>query len=245
MRAALVLICLAGPLLAQDLAPDTSLTPMARPDPEDREEIVAPEAQDALTPPVRVGLTETDDAFEACLADLDNYRTVYETRDAVSDPSDGDCGITRPVMVSEIVPGLTLQPDAMMRCETAVALAEWTARIVLPAAEMMEEKGAVTGIDHGSTYICRRRNNAATGKLSEHSFGNAVDVMGFRFEDGTSLAIEPRADAGTIEEAFQRAVRGGACLSFTTVLGPGTDATHDDHLHLDVKSRKGGYRICQ
>ncbi len=245
MRAALVLICLAGPLLAQDLAPDTSLTPVARPDPEEREEIVAPDAEDALTPPVRVALTETEDAFSACLAELDGFGTVYETRGSVSDPSDSDCGITQPIMVSEIVPGLVLQPDSIMRCETAVALAEWTARIVLPAAEMMGEKGAVTGIDHGSTYICRRRNNLPTGKLSEHSFGNAVDVMGFRFEDGSSLPIEPRADAGTIEESFQRAVRGGACLSFTTVLGPGTDATHDDHLHLDVKARSGGYRICQ
>jgi hypothetical protein len=81
--------------------------------------------------------------------------------------------------------------------------------------------------------------------LSEHSFGNALDVIGFSFQNGAPIRMEPRADTGTIEEAFQRAVRGGACLSFTTVLGPGTDAAHADHLHLDIRDRDGGYRICQ
>ncbi|MFD2843675.1 extensin family protein [Paracoccus cavernae] len=29
------------------------------------------------------------------------------------------------------------------------------------------------------------------------------------------------------------------------MLGPGTNAAHDNHLHLDIKARKGGFRICQ
>jgi len=35
------------------------------------------------------------------------------------------------------------------------------------------------------------------------------------------------------------------CLFFRTVLSPGSDATHQDHLHLDVLERKGGYLYCR
>ena len=47
------------------------------------------------------------------------------------------------------------------------------------------------------------------------------------------------------DDPLAAAIRGAACLYFTTVLGPGSNAAHDDHLHLDVKARNGGYRICE
>ena len=40
-------------------------------------------------------------------------------------------------------------------------------------------------------------------------------------------------------------VRRGACSYFTRVLGPGADASHKDHMHLDVIARTSGYRLCQ
>ena len=36
-----------------------------------------------------------------------------------------------------------------------------------------------------------------------------------------------------------------ACARFSTVLGPGSDAFHNDHIHVDNIERHGGYRICQ
>ena len=35
------------------------------------------------------------------------------------------------------------------------------------------------------------------------------------------------------------------CARFTTVLGPGSDWYHEDHVHLDLAERRNGYRICQ
>ena len=29
------------------------------------------------------------------------------------------------------------------------------------------------------------------------------------------------------------------------MLGPGPDGSHEGHVHLDLKERQGGYRICQ
>jgi hypothetical protein len=42
-------------------------------------------------------------------------------------------------------------------------------------------------------------------------------------------------------------VRRGACDSFTTVLGPGYDANHRDHFHLDLMRRgvHGEKHVCK
>ncbi|WP_417520125.1 extensin family protein [Minwuia sp.] len=203
-------------------------------------------APPAITKPTRPQLlTESDEDFAACQAVLDQLGVTYTVLDKPVTSTDPECGIARPVSVQEIQPGVTLQPDSRLRCATALALAEWVRDFVVPATERLENRGRLTAIDHGSTYVCRRRNNAKTGKLSEHSFGNAVDIMGFRFSAGSSIRIRPRQRTGKIEESFQRAVRAASCLNFTTVIGPGTDASHADHLHLDIKKRSGGWRLCQ
>jgi len=59
------------------------------------------------------------------------------------------------------------------------------------------------------------------------------------------IPVKPRQGEGTVEEAFQRTVRAAACLDFTTVLGPGSDAFHNSRLHLDIATRQGNYRLCQ
>ena len=196
-------------------------------------------------PPVYRRLAESDAEFEACTARLQKLGATFEPVAPVTTAKDSDCGIARPLSVTQIVPGVALRPDAVMRCETAVALAEWTAESVVPEAKNLPGGGELAAINHGSTYICRRRNNRPTGKLSEHSFGNAVDVMGFEFTEGDPLRIEPREPEASPEGRFQRAVRKASCEHFTTVLGPGSNAAHADHLHLDVKQRRGGYRLCE
>ncbi|MCK5745390.1 MAG: extensin family protein, partial [Oricola sp.] len=103
----------------------------------------------------------------------------------------------------------------------------------------------LTGIRQASTYACRSRNSQPDAKISEHAKGNAVDVATFSFEGHDPLSIKPDQRKGSREESFQMAVRAGACLHFTTVLGPGADAYHDDHLHLDLAKRRSGYRLCQ
>jgi hypothetical protein len=194
--------------------------------------------------PIWERLREPDDAFEQCLSALRDHGTEFTLAEGpITDDAVPDCGIARPVEVTEIVPGVALNPDSVMRCATARALAGWVDEFVLPASRVLPERGEVTALEHGSTYVCRQR--ASGGRISEHGFGNAIDVMGFRFETGEPIPVEPRERDGTFAEAFQDAVRSAACLRFTTVLGPGTDAAHADHLHLDVKERRGGFRLCQ
>ena len=198
----------------------------------------------AATSSVPDRLAVSDGEFAACKAALSALGASFEPVSSIAEARDDDCGIERPIKVSTIAPGVVLRPDAVMRCPTALALAEWVRDDVLPAARALPSRGRLIAIDHGSTYVCRRRNNRSTGKLSEHAFGNAVDVMGFRFSEGKPLRVEPRAPGGPAAR-FQRTVRQASCEHFTTVIGPGTDRSHADHLHLDIKQRRGGYRLCR
>lgn len=184
-------------------------------------------------------------AFATCTATLKRQGVVFDPLPPVDDADDPACGIALPLKVQEIRPGIALNPDTVLSCEATLALSRWIERVVLPAAEVLPERGGVTGLAHGSAYVCRPRDIDAEGRISEHSRGTAIDIMGITFADGSTLPIEPRERDGTLEEAFQDAIRAGACLSFTTVLGPGTDADHADHLHFDVKERRGGFRLCQ
>ncbi len=126
------------------------------------------------------------------------------------------------------------------------ALSRWAKTSVLPAAEIAYGPNAprITAVNQATSYACRNRNHADSGKISEHAHGNAIDIAGFTFSDGKTFVIEPREKDSTLTGAFERAITASACLFFTTVLGPGSDAAHETHLHLDVMKRKGDYRYC-
>ena len=220
------------PEASQDSEPDTE---------EAAEEPATP--PEPLAPPIWQTLQETDDAFVACLGALNELGAVYTLADPQAE-EDRDCGIANPVRLSEPVPGVAIDSPALMRCETAVALGTWMRDFVTPAAATLK-RGPVVTLAKGSGYQCRRRNNLPEGKLSEHAYGNAIDIMAFGFKDGSQIKVAPREREGSREESFQDAVRATACLYFSTVLGPGSDEAHSDHLHLDVIARDGGFRLCQ
>ena len=199
-----------------------------------------------LGPPVPQLLRESDFDLSACKLELTVLGATFEDAAGITNPADRDCGIARPIRVTEILPGLALEGGADMRCDTARALAHWTRDFVQPAAARLPGAPRVTAMTLGTTYFCRPVvGGASTSRLSEHAVGNAIDIAAFRFDDGTDLTVAPREDSGDLLESFQAAVRGSACMAFTTVLGPGSNDAHSDHLHLDIKARDGGYRLCQ
>lgn len=138
-------------------------------------------AQDADPLPfgVRDQLKLSDKDHAACLVKLTGMGVTFTPAEPIIPTDDRDCGILRPLTISKIAPDVALSPPATLRCTTALALAAWTRDVVLPATTRMTDRGALTVIENGSGYVCRRRNNLSDGKLSEHAFGNAFDVMGF------------------------------------------------------------------
>ncbi|EUB96920.1 Extensin family protein [Rhizobium sp. CF080] len=193
-------------------------------------------------PPPPPLVKEDPEELKACLADLTSLGAKFEPTDPIDDGN--GCGIESPIDVTEVLPGVSLG-GATMRCKTAVSMAHWLKDTVQPALNIAMPGRKITGLVPGSTYACRLRNSASTGKISEHARGNAFDVAAFKLDNGEKMTMKPRDEDSTMEGAFQRTATAGACLHFTTVLSPGSDAAHQNHLHLDVLERKDGYRYCR
>ncbi len=177
-----------------------------------------------------------------CRAALKRIGAVFEGAPAVEDGK--ACGIVKPVLLKGLPGGVAVEPAATIRCDTALQLARWLEGSVKPAVAAAMPGEAVVGLSQASAYVCRNRNGATEGRISEHAFGNAIDIAGFALRSGKTITIRPADKDATLEGAFQRAITEAACLYFTTVLDPGSDAAHQNHLHLDVKERRGGYRYC-
>ncbi|MEP9355242.1 extensin family protein [Xanthobacter sp. KR7-65] len=155
----------------------------------------------------------------------------------------GACGLPQPVRLTgvrlESGRMVALKPAAVFRCEVAVAFTAWLRETLAPAvAELGSEMSAVR---IAASYDCRPRNRVAGAKMSEHGIGNAVDVGGFEMVDGRAILVEK----GGLPQPFRTTMRESACSRFTTVLGPGSDGYHEDHIHVDLAQRRGGYRMCQ
>ena len=129
------------------------------------------------------------------------------------------------------------------------ALEKWLTDSVLPLAQARFGQ-KVAEVDVFGAYSCRSVDNIAGAQLSEHAFGNAVDVSGFRLADGREIVIAREwKKTDTQESAFLHEAHAGACQHFTTVLGPGADVFHYNHFHLDLAmhgaTNTGPRRYCK
>jgi hypothetical protein len=132
---------------------------------------------------------------------------------------------------------VAVSPPAELRCEMATQIANWVRNEAAPAFA----PARLTGIVNYDSYDCRGRNRVAGAKVSEHGKGNAIDVRGFILADRRKIVLTDVTESKDLREGL----RDSACRRFTTVLGPGSDAYHEQHIHLDVLERRAGYRICQ
>jgi len=231
-----LLLMLASAAWAQ--APTAPLPP-PRPD---RPEMPASEPNSESQSPAEKTIDKTasddDSAHSACIDRLTKLGLRFEKRPPVEE---GRCSIENPVLVSSLPTGIEIAPASLMACPVAESLARWMSEVVAPEAER-QFQSAPTKILIGTSYQCRDQRNGA--KLSEHALGNGVDVMGFEFAKRSPLSIAAQSE-NSPEATFQSAIQKAACPIFNTVLGPGSDTAHGDHLHLDLRARKGDYRICQ
>jgi hypothetical protein len=215
-------------------------------------------AAPAPPPPPRLDLQFPDATSgwppEIVSAEREQCRTLLTGLDLVFKPlapvgTEGGCGSPAPLEVSAI-DGVAISPVAEMDCHLAEALHHWISWSVKPAAK--ESLGLdLVRVHNASAYACRRRNNASTGKLSEHAFMKALDISTLEFSDGSQTTVKGdwsgvKAALGVSgKAAFLARIRRDACIRFSTVLGPGADSHHGDHFHVDVIQRRNGFRVCQ
>lgn len=199
----------------------------------------APRIEQASLPVAPPFFPSADEA--ACRRRLADLGVVFTEAEPI-DPN-GVCHVRAPISVSSIGAGIALTPEAILNCRTTEALALWAQDVMAPAART-HLSAMPTEIRHASTYVCRPRNNQAGARLSEHANANAVDIGSIAFAGREPVDVRARGPAQAGLRSFQRAIRAGACAYFTTVLGPGSDASHADHFHFDMAERRGGYRLC-
>ena len=134
---------------------------------------------------------------------------------------------------------MTFSDRPTIDCTTAIALKNWVERSAIPT--IGSEGGGLQRLNLMGHYSCRNRNGAASGRLSEHAFGRAIDIGGFRLRDGSTISVlngwGTRADGNQLRQMHR-----GACGIFGTVLGPEANAAHRDHFHFDTaRYRSGSY----
>jgi hypothetical protein len=139
---------------------------------------------------------------------------------------------------------VAMKPAATLACPIVSVLDRWLADSVQPAAQRWF--GArVVEIKQISAYSCRGMNGDSRAHISEHAFGNALDVAGFTLADGRHVSVKDGWRGMPEEQGFLRDVQAAACQQFNTVLAPGSNVFHYDHIHVDLMRRASGRIICQ
>lgn len=177
-----------------------------------------------------------------CLASL--AASGAETLANPPETGSGDCAVEEPVTFRRIRTAdgavIALDNAVTLRCGFALEVVRWVKEDLVAIAAADGRR--LAGLASTGGHACRGRNRVAGARLSEHATGNALDLGQLLMQDGRAVPLYDR-EPGT--KALREAVRTSACARFTTVLGPGADASHHDHLHLDLRQRGGGYKMCQ
>jgi hypothetical protein len=157
-----------------------------------------------------------------------------------------ECGYEDGMRIAAASGEARYSPEGLVtRCPVAAALVLWERQVLQPAAQRRFGK-RVRSVDHAGSYSCRRLYGRSEGSYSEHATANAVDIIGFRLADGTSISVLKDWRAAGPKSAFLHEVRDGACDLFATVLGPDYNAAHADHLHFDQAGRgRSGFGLCR
>jgi len=136
-----------------------------------------------------------------------------------------------------------LSPPATLACPIVSELERWISGAVQPAA-MRWFGSPVAEIRQISAYSCRGMNGNPHANISEHAFGNALDIASFTLADGRKITVKNGWHGLPEEQGFLRDVQAAACDEFSTVLAPGSNVYHYDHIHVDLMRRRDGHRAC-
>jgi hypothetical protein len=215
-------------------SPAEGVTPMPKPRPAEAPAIAskqpAEREQPAAPPPP-----------SACRLALSEEIAIAPSIPDIHGP--GGCGGEDLVRLEAVVlpdrHRVALKPAATLRCTMASAIADWVRTDMAPLAASLGSE--ISDLDNFDSFECRGRNHVAGAPLSEHGRANALDVRGLKLADGRSISLTDRE----VPRDTRETILHSACARFMTVLGPGSDGYHEDHIHLDLMERHNNYKICQ
>lgn len=203
---------------------------------------------DPSLPSVPPVLSEDDTSIH-CLADLKIVGAQFSP--TPSNKLDGRCPVVTPIDIIslETLTGrITFPGKPTFNCVFALQFAKWLSNVAAPLVKILAGNNLAT-LETGPGYVCRTRNGDTfqDTKLSEHATGNAVDITSLGLANKRQIDIAAVADESNPDHRLLTALRLTACGYFTTVLGPGANAAHATHYHLDlgVHGKSSNYRICE
>lgn len=137
-----------------------------------------------------------------------------------------------------------VKPAATLACPIVSALDQWIMNSVQPAALRWFGQSVVE-MKQISAYSCRGMNGNSRAHISEHAFGNALDIAAFTLADGRRISVKDGWRGLPEEQGFLHDIQGAACQQFKTVLAPGSNVYHYDHIHVDLMRRASGRVVCE
>ena len=177
----------------------------------------------------------------SCHFELADRGVFFEPTVRAVDHPDGhpdlDCEVEEPVWVLSPVYGVELEyydgtptPRSLASCEMAHSIADTVLDV---------EPFGVAAVRHIGTYNCRVIGG--TTSLSRHGYGDAIDIYGFRFEDGRVWTLvddwehgtdSPESDAAAF--LYDAAHRWYDDWIWNIILTPNYNSAHDNHFHVDL-----------
>jgi hypothetical protein len=155
----------------------------------------------------------------------------------------GECGGRDMIRLNAVLLSnrkrVEIRPTAVLRCAMAESFAAWVRDAASDHVAVLGD--GLRTVDILGSYDCRGRNSVADAKLSEHAKGNAIDVRALIMAGGRHIDLTDE----TVSKPVRDNLRDSACHRFQTVVGPGADSYHSNHIHLDILERHRGVRICQ
>jgi hypothetical protein len=239
---AIILLIAAGDIAAAQTVPLPRPRPAqaaGQPPAQQAPSQVVPPAQDASAP--EESMPKEPAPPSACRLRLTSELAVAPSLPALIGP--GECGVEDMVRLEAVVLAdktrVAVSPPATLRCSFAEAIVHWVREDIAPAVRSLD--ATLRSIDNYASYDCRGRNRVVGAKLSEHGKANALDVRSVKLANGTVVGLtDPH-----VGRDFREGLRKLTCARFSTVLGPGSDGYHEDHVHVDLAERRSGYRMCQ
>lgn len=144
------------------------------------------------------------------------------------------CGAEHAVIYLGSKHGVRYAPAPIVTCGMALALARFDEVVQRQAAENLGSR--VRSIRHLGTYSCRKMTRFP-GWISEHSYGNAIDIQSFVLESWRTVKVTSyKRNEAAPETRFLRSVARSLFDDgvFSVVLTPAYDRLHHDHFHLDL-----------
>lgn len=190
-----------------------------------------PEMPPGLLTRYKIGRMADDPAL--CRAFLDRAKVTYRF---IGNEKLGNCQLEQQTLLQKSL--YPYSSSVKATCPLIATLVLWERHIVAPAATQYFNND-IQSIEHYGVFSCR--NIRGSSRLSQHAEANAIDISGFRLNDGRLIAVKANWKQDNNAGKFLDQVHKGACALFKSALGPDYNALHSDHFHLD----RATFGICR